>query len=81
MLVKELFSLGIALYIEPTHEIMALIALRKLNLQTCMRSNPLALHVWFLVRPFVYFRTSCVRTAKAGRLCDKYHNLMSWLIL
>ena len=41
---------------------------------------------------FVYFHTSCVRTAKAladcvdaqaarafaGRLCDKYHNLMSW---
>ena len=25
---------------EPTHEIMALIALRKLNLQTRMRSNP-----------------------------------------
>ena len=36
---KELF--------EPTHEIMALIALRKLNLQTRMRSNPLWLHVWF----------------------------------
>ena len=29
---------------EPTHEIMALIALRKLNLQTRMRSNPLGLH-------------------------------------
>ena len=55
---------------EPTHEIMALIALRKLNLQTCMSSNPLALHVWFLVGPFVYFHTLCVRTAKAmARLC------------
>ena len=73
---------------EPTHEIMALIALRKLNLQTRMRSNPLGLHVWFLVRPFVYFHTLCVRTAKAQarlrgafavHLCDKYHNLMSWL--
>ena len=42
---------------EPTHEIMALIALRKLNLQTRMRSNPLGLDVWFLVRPFVYFHT------------------------
>ena len=42
---------------EPTHEIMALIALRKLNLQTHMCSNPLGLHVWFLVRPFVYFHT------------------------
>ena len=30
---------------EPTHEIMALIALRKLNLQIRMRSNPLGLHV------------------------------------
>ena len=28
---------------EPTHEIMALITLLKLNLQTRMRSNPLAL--------------------------------------
>ena len=51
--------------IEPTHEIMALIALRKLNLQTRMRSNPLGLHVWFLVRPVVYFHTLCMRTAKA----------------
>ena len=55
---------------EPTHEIMELITLRKLNLQTRMRSNLLALHVWFLVRPFVYFHTLCVRTAKAlARLC------------
>ena len=30
---------------EPTHEIMALIALRKLNLQTRMCSNPLGLDV------------------------------------
>ena len=48
------------------------------------------LDIWFLVAHFVYFHTSCVRTAKAlardcldrafaGRLCDKYHNLMSWL--
>ena len=71
---------------EPTHEIMALIALRKLSLQTRMRSNPLGLHVWFLVGPFVYFHTLCVQTAKslarfAVRLCDKYHNLTSWLIL
>ena len=48
---------------------------------------------WYLVGPFVYFHTSCVRTANAlARLrgCagspepslvayDKYHNLMSWL--
>ena len=44
---------------------MALIALRKLNLQTRMRSNPLGIHVWYLVKPFVYFHTLCVRTAKA----------------
>ena len=30
-----------------------------------MRSNPVGLDVWFLVRPFVYFHTLCVRTAKA----------------
>ena len=57
-----------------------------------MRSHPVGLDVWFCVGPFVYFHTSCVRTAKAlhprslawafaGRLCDKYHNLMSWLII
>ena len=52
---------------EPTHGILALIALRKLNLQTRMRSNPLGRHVWYLVRPFVYFHTLCVRTAKAAQ--------------
>ena len=54
---------------------------------------PVGLDVSFLVGPFVYFHTSCVRTAKvlarlqmrrlawafAGRLCNKYHNLVSWL--
>ena len=49
-----------------------------------MRSHPMGLDVWFLVGPFVFFHTSCVQTAKApwafaGRLCDKYHNPMSWL--
>ena len=53
------------------------------------------LDVWFLVGPFDYFHTSCANSegfcetvrmrrlawAFAGRLCDKYHNLMSWLIL
>ena len=70
---------------QPTHEIMALIALRKLSLQTRMRSKPLGLHILFLVRPFIYFHTLCVRTAKDMRsltrafavcLCDKYH--ISW---
>ena len=72
---------------------MTLIALRKLSLQTSMPSSPLGLHVWFLVKPFVYFHTLCVRTVKAlarlrslawafaVRLCDKYNNLMSWLEL
>ena len=49
---------------EPTHEIMALFVLRKLILQTRMRSHPVGLDVWFLVGPFVYFHTSCVRPAK-----------------
>ena len=44
--------------------------LRKLILQTRMRSHPVELDVWFLVGHFVYFHTSCVRTAKAlARLC------------
>ena len=68
--------------IKPTHGIMALIALRKLNLQTRMRSNPLTLHVWFWVSTS---STSILyvcqqRRLFAIRLCDKYHNLMSWLI-
>ena len=68
--------------------------LRKLILHTRMRSHPVRLDVWFQVGPFVYFDASCVRTAKAlarlrecavspvfaGRLCDKYHNLTSWII-
>ena len=74
---------------------MALFVLRKLILQTRMRSHPVGLDVWFLVGPFVYFHTSCVRTAKALvrlRGCAgspepllvayviRNHNLMSWLI-
>ena len=51
---------------EPAHEIMALIALLKLNLQTRMRSHPVGLDVWFSLRPFIYCHTLCVRTA---RLC------------
>ena len=50
---------------KPSHEIMALFVLRKLILQTRMRSHPVGLDVWILVRPFVYFHTSCVQTAKA----------------
>ena len=50
---------------EPAHEIMVLFVLRKLILQTGMRSHPVGLDVSFLVGPFVYFHTSCERTAKA----------------
>ena len=44
---------------------MVLFVLRKLILQTRMRSHPMGLDVWFLVGPFVYFHTWCVLTAKA----------------
>ena len=63
---------------EPAHKIMVLFVLRKLILQTRM---PVGLDVWcvvgpwsynrdgsyltFMVGPFVYFHTSCVRTANA----------------
>ena len=50
---------------QPPHEIMALFVLRKLILQTRMRSHPVRLDIWFLVRSFVYFHTLCVLTAKA----------------
>ena len=50
---------------EPAHEIMVLFVLRKFILQTRMRSHPVWLDVWFLIGPFVYFNTLCVRIAKA----------------
>ena len=50
---------------EPSHEIMALFGLRKLILQTRMRSLPVGLDVRSLVGPFIYFDTPCVRTAMA----------------
>ena len=49
----------------PCHEIMALFVLRKLILQTRMHSHPVGLDVSVLVGHFVYFHTSCVRTAMA----------------
>ena len=65
-------KVGVSLLVAPSitkyeqaHEIMTLFVLRKLILQTCMRSHPVWLYFWFLVRPFVYFHTSCIRTAKA----------------
>ena len=67
--------------------------LRKLILQSHMCSHPMGLDVWFLVRPIVYFHTSCVRTAKAlarlrgcagspepSLVAYVINNLMSWLI-
>ena len=99
MLVKIKASCTCIYIYEPSHEIIALFVLLKLILQTGMPSHPVGLDVWFLVRPFVYFHTSCMQTAKlwqdcamcrlrpcklawafADRLCDMYHNLMSWLI-
>ena len=45
--------------------VMVLFVLRKLILQTRMRSHPVGPDACLLVRHFVYFHTSCVRTAKA----------------
>ena len=50
---------------EPTHRISALFVLRKFILQSRMCRHPVGLDVWFLVGPFVYFHTLCVRTAMA----------------
>ena len=50
---------------EPTHEIMARFVLRKLIFQMRMHSHLVGLDVRFLVGPFDFFHTSCVRTAKA----------------
>ena len=51
--------------IEPAHEIMVLCVLRKLILQTRMRSHPVGLDVWRLVGLFIYFHTVRLWTAKA----------------
>ena len=67
----------------------------KLILQKRMHSHPVGLDVWFLVGPFVSFHTFMYANSEGsgetarmrrlvwalvGRLCDKYHNLKSWLI-
>ena len=59
---------------EPVHEI---IVLHKLILQTSMRSHPMGLDVWFLVRPFVYFHNSCEWTAKA-LVANMISTIISW---
>ena len=66
---------------EPSHEIMVLFVLCKLSLQTRMHSHPVGIDVWFLVRPFVYFQTTCVRTAKAlARLRGCTGSPEPWLV-
>ena len=74
----------------PSHEVMVIFVFCKRILQTRMGIHPVGIDVWFLVGPFVYFmwansegsgETARMRRfawAFAGRLCDKYHNLMSW---
>ena len=73
---------------------MVFIVLRKLILQTRMRSHPVGLDVCFFFCR-THSSTFILRVCKqrrlwrdcadfarafAGRQCDKYHNLMSWLI-
>ena len=68
---------------EPSHEIMVFFILRKLILQMHMRSHPVGLDVWFLVWPFVYSHTLCVRTAKALvrlRGCASSPSLVTYVI-
>ena len=63
------------LWNEPCYEIMVLFVLHKLILHTCMHSYPVGLDVWFLVGPFVYFHTLCMRKAKAlARLFHPYQS-------
>ena len=60
---------------------MVLFVVRKLILQTRMRSHTVRLDVWFLVRPFDYFHTACVRTAKAlARLRGCAGSPEPWLV-
>ena len=72
-------------WIEPSHENMALFVLRKLIIQTHMRTHPVGLDVSFLVGPFVYSHTLCVRTAKAlvrlcGCVCSPEPSLVIYVI-
>ena len=60
---------------DPAHEIMAPFVLRKLILQTRMRGHPVGLDVGFWSDPL----STSILYAFAGRPCDKYHNLISWL--
>ena len=63
------------------HEIIVLFVLRKLILQMRMRSHPVGLDVLFFgqtLRLLPYFMCVNSKGSGAGRLCDEYHNLMSW---
>ena len=70
---------------EPYHENMVLFVLRKLILQTRMRSHPVGLDVWFLFEAFFYFHTSCEGTAEAlarlrGRAGSPSPSLVAYVI-
>ena len=56
-------------WFEPSHGILVLFDLPKLILQTHMRSHPVGLDVWFLVRHFVYFHTLCVKALARPVAC------------
>ena len=78
---------------EPTHEILALFVLRKLILQTHMRSHPVGLDLWFWSDPsstsILYVSEQrrlwqdCVdaqaRLSLTDHLCDKDHNFVGLL--
>ena len=53
---------------EPSHEIMALVILRKLILQMHMRSHPMGLDVWSLVGPSCTNSEGSGETARMRRL-------------
>ena len=87
---------NVVLGYEPCHEIMALFVFRNFILQTRMRNHLVRLDVWFFCRTLrllPYFmcansegsgetaRMRKLAWAFVGRICDKYHNLMSWHIL
>ena len=65
---------------EPSHEIMVLFVLQKRILQTHKTTHPMGLDVWF----FVYFHTSCVRTANTlarlrGNAGSPVHSLVAYV--
>ena len=72
---------------EPCHEIMLFFILRKLILLTRTRIHPVGLYAWFFLSKHTC--TSILHVCEQRRLwrawafavclCDKYHNLMSWL--